>query len=213
VFGRVEGEEARNKVIRALKEMDCLWLSFVAPNDFIVLMTGKFEQGAAAGVFYAQGVQPVFLGGARVMMIGPEPSIQGALARLAKPAANDGWGTRYARELSRDHDIWIVNERPAGSNHDSTAVLQAIRQFALGVRLTGEPGIDGEAVADSEASALKIVAWIDQMKAGIAQFDSLNVAREGSDLRFTAKGDALPAGQDAKTVLNSDLGVELYARS
>jgi hypothetical protein len=76
---------------------------------------------------------------------------------------------------------------------------------------------DGEAVADSEAGALKVAAWIDQMKGAIREkasadaLDSLTIAREGSTLRFSAKGDTLLAGQKGKTALNSDLGVELYA--
>jgi hypothetical protein len=205
-----------NKMIGALKEMDHLWLSFVAPNDVVVVMTGKFEQGVAAGMFYAQGVRPVFLGGAHVMMVGSEPSIQAALARLAKPASGGGWVTRRARELSQNHETWIVNELPAGANHGATA-LQSIRQFALGIRLTGEMGLDGEAVADSEASAEKIAAWIDQMKAaireksGVGALDSLTVEPTGSTLKFAAKGDALLDGAAGKAAMNSDFGVELYA--
>jgi hypothetical protein len=216
LFGQGEGQDARTKVIGALKEMDHLWLSFVAPSDVVVLMTGKFEQGVAAGMFYAQGVRPVFLGGAHVMMIGSEPSIQAALARLAKPAVSGGWVTRRARELSQNHETWIVNELPAGTNHGATA-LQAVRQFALGLRLTGEVGLDGEAVADSDASAEKIALWVDQMKAaireksGVGALDSLTVERVGSTLRFAAKGDALLAGAEGKAAMNSDFGVELYA--
>ncbi len=216
LFGQGEGEDARNRVVRAMKEMDHFWLSFVAPNDLVVLTTGKFEQGSAAGMFYAQGIRPVFLGGAHVMMIGSEPSIQAALARLARPAANDGWVTRRARELSRDHETWIVNEAPPGTNR-GTAALQAIRRFALGFRLTGEVGLDGEAATDSEASAQKIAGWIDQMKAairertGVGALDSLTVTRDGTRLRFAAKGDGLLAGDAGKTVMNSDFGVELYA--
>ncbi len=102
LFGRAEGEDARNKAIRAVREIDRVWVSFAAPADLVVLATGKFEQGAAAGMFCARGIRPVFLGGAGAMMIGSEPSIQGALARLAKPAVNDGgWVARRAREMSR----------------------------------------------------------------------------------------------------------------
>ena len=95
--------------------------------------------------------------------------------------------------------------------------LQAIRQFALGFRITGQQGIDGEAVADSEAGAEKIAAWVDQMKAairektGVGALDSLTVERAGSTLRFSAQGDALLAGEAGKTAMNSDLGVELYS--
>ncbi|HEV2689252.1 MAG TPA: hypothetical protein VGV35_11885, partial [Bryobacteraceae bacterium] len=215
LFGQAENEDARNKVIGALKEMDHLWLSFVAPQDLVVLTTGKFEQGAAAGLFYAQGIRPVFLGGARVMMIGSEPSIQAALARMARPAANDGWVTRRAKELSRDHETWIVNELQSGANHGVTA-LRAIRQFALGARLTGDAGLDGEAVTDSEASALKIAAWVEQMKAairektGVGALDSLTVKCDGSTVRFMAKGDTLLAGDAGKAAMNTDFGVELY---
>jgi hypothetical protein len=216
LFGQGEGQDARNNVIRALKEMDHMWLSFVGPSDVVVLMTGKFEQGVAAGMFYAQGVRPVFLGGARVMMIGSEPSIQAALARLARPAATGGWVTRRARELAQNHETWIVNELPPGANHGATA-LQSIRQFALGFRLTGEMGLDGEAVADSDAGAEKIAAWVEQMKAairektGVGALDSLTVERAGSTLRFAAKGDKLLDGEAGKAAMNSDLGVELYA--
>jgi len=216
LFGQGEGQDARMKVIGALKEMDHLWLSFVAPSDVVVLMTGKFEQGIAAGLFYSQGVRPVFLGGARVMMIGSEPSIQAALARLAKPASGGGWVARRARELSQNHETWIVNELPAGANHGAAA-LQSIRQFALGFRLTGEMGLDGEAVADSEANAEKIALWVDHMKAairektGVGALDSLTVERAGVTLRFAAKGDTLLDGEAGKAAMNSDFGVELYA--
>src|SRR5208283_3455788 len=74
LLGQTQGQDARNRAMDALKEMDHLWLSFTTSKDAVMLMTGKFEQGAAAGMFYAQGVQPVFLGGARAMMIGSEPS-------------------------------------------------------------------------------------------------------------------------------------------
>jgi len=172
-------------------------------------------QGAAAGMFYAQGIRPVFLGGARAMMIGTEPAIQAALARLAKPAAPGGWVTRRALELAKDHETWIVNEQPAGTTR--AGVLQAIRQFALGFRLTGEAGIDGEAVADSEASAEKIAAWVEEMKAAIRKktsvgaLDALVVERTGSTLRFSAKGKSLLDGEAGKTAMGSDFGVELYS--
>ncbi len=181
----------------------------------VVLMTGKFEQGVAAGMFYAQGIRPVFLGDARVMMIGSEPSIQAALARMAKPAVSGGWVTRRAREMSKGHETWIVNELTPGANHGATA-LQSVRQFALGFRLTGEMGLDGEAVADSEASAEKIALWVEQMKAairektGVGALDSLKVERAGATLRFAAKDDGLLDGAAGKAAMNSDFGVELY---
>jgi hypothetical protein len=214
LFGQPEGEDGRNKVLGALKEMDHLWMSFVAPSDVVVLMTGKFEQGVAAGIFYAQGIQPVFLGGAHVMMIGSEASIQGALDRLAKPAANGGWVTRRARELSKDHETWIVTEPPAGASQAGT--LGGIRQFAMGVRLAAPAGIDGEVVTDSDASAEKIAAWVDRMKAvirektGTGALDPLTVERAGATLRFAAKDDGMLAGEAGKSAMNSDLGVELY---
>jgi hypothetical protein len=219
LFAQGEGSDALNQVMAALKEMDHLWLSYAPPSDVVVLMTGKFEQGAAVGMFYAQGIRPVFLNDAHAMMIGSEPSIQAALARLNKPAApprgdTAGWVTRRARELSKDHETWIVTESPS-ANPDG-GPLQAIRQFALGVRITGQPGIDGEAIADSEASAEKIAAWVDQIKAalrqktGVGVLDALTVERSGSTLHFSAKDDALLAGDAGKTAMNSDLGVELY---
>ena len=172
LFAQGEGSDALNQVMTALKEMDHLWLSYAPPSDVVVLMTGKFEQGAAVGMFYAQGIRPVFLNDAHAMMIGSEPSIQAALARLAKPAAPShgdtaGWVTRRAKELSKDHETWIVTESP--SANPTGGPLQAIRQFALGVRITGQAGIDGEAIADSEASAEKIAALVDQFKTAIRQ--------------------------------------------
>ena len=119
--------------------MDHLWLSLAPPNDVVLLMTGKFEQGVAAGMFYAQGVQPVFLGGAHAMLIGSEPSIQAALARLAKPAATGGWVARRARELSKDHETWIVTEPPPATNRPATA-FSAIRQFAMGIPFVRRSG-------------------------------------------------------------------------
>jgi hypothetical protein len=150
------------------------------------------------------------------MMIGSEPSIQGALARLAKPAVTGGWAARRARELSKDHETSIVNQLAPGA-HQGAAALQGIRQFALGFRLSGEAGIDGEVVADSEASAQQIAAWVAQMKAairektGVGALDALTIQPAGSTLRFSAKGDALLAGEAGKAVMNSDFGVELYA--
>jgi hypothetical protein len=216
LFAQTDGEDARNKVFRALKEMDHLWLSFVPPGDLVILMTGKFEQGVAAGMFYEQGIYPVFLGDAHAMLVGTEPSIQAALARLARPAASSGWTTRRARELSKDHETWIVSEAPSGTSPASGA-LPPIRRFALGFRLTGDVGLDGEAVADSDAGAEKIAAWVDRMKAvirektGVGALDSLGVERTGSTLRFSAKGESLLSGDAGKTAVNSDFGVELYS--
>jgi hypothetical protein len=216
LFEQSEGDDSRGKVMGALKEMDHLWISFAPPNDIVVLMTGKFEQGVAAGMFYAQGIQPVFLGGAHAMMIGSEPSIQAALARLAKPAATGGWVARRARELSKDHETWIVTEPPPGTIQAASA-LPPIRQFALGFRLTGEAGMDGEVVTDSEASVEKIAAWVEKMKTGIREktgvgaLDSLTVERAGASLRFSVKDDSLMAGEAGKTAMSSDFGVEVYS--
>ncbi len=215
LFGPAEGEGARNQTLAALKEMDHLWVSFAPPSDVVILMTGKFEQGAAVGMFYAQGIQPVFLGGAHAMLVGSEPSIEAALTRLAKPAAAGGWVVRHARELSKDHETWIVTETPSPS--PDAGPLQAIRQFSLGFRIAGQGGLDGEAVADSEAGAEKIATWIGQLKAGIrdktgvAALDALTVERNGATLRFSAQGDSLTTGEAGKTAMNSDLAVELYS--
>jgi len=216
LFGAPEGQDAGNKVIAALQEMDHLWLSVAKRNDVVLLMTGKFERGAAAEMFYSQGIRPVFLGGAGAMLIGSEPSIQAALERMNKPgAAQVGWATRRALTLSRDHETWIVSER-SGTGTGSAA-FQTVRQFALGFRLTGETGIDGEVVADSEAGAKGIAEWVDQMKAEMRQktnigaLDSLNIECTGSTVRFRATGDALLEGEAGKAALRSDFGVELYA--
>src|SRR5580692_5944312 len=45
----------QGKLAAALAEMDHLWMSMGSATDGVVLMTGKFEKGAAAGMFYAQG--------------------------------------------------------------------------------------------------------------------------------------------------------------
>jgi hypothetical protein len=221
LFAQGDSEAARGKVMDALKEMDHLWLSYAAPNDFVLLMTGKFEQGVAANMFYAQGIQPVFLNDAHAMMIGPEPSLQAALARLAKPAMTGGWVTRRARELSKDHETWVANEIVNELVNEPTATgagaLRAIRQFSLGIRITGEAGIDGEAVADSEEGAEKTSVWVDQMKAllrdqsGIGALDPLTVERTGCTLRFTAKDGAFLSSERSKTAMNSEFGVELYS--
>src|SRR5579863_709997 len=49
----------QGKMAAALAEMDHLWLSMGSTSDAVALMTGKFEKGAAAGMFYAAGVMPV----------------------------------------------------------------------------------------------------------------------------------------------------------
>ena len=150
------------------------------------------------------------------MMIGSEPSIQAALTRLAKPAGSKGWVARRARELSQDHETWIVNERPPEIGQQEGA-LQSIRRFALGFRLAGDVGIYGEAGADSEAGAVAIAGWIDKMKAGVREktgvgvLDALTVERDGLTVRFHAKGDPLVSGDAGNTAMNSDLGVELYS--
>ena len=151
------------------------------------------------------------------MMVGPEPSIQAALARLARPpAATGGWVAKRARELARDHEAWIVTApAPVVGAEQSATVFSPVRQFALGIRLTDEPGIDGEAVTDSDASAEKIIAWIDQMKTtfrektGVGALDALVVKRTGPALQFVAKSDSLIAGEAGKSAMSSDFGVEL----
>ena len=197
----------QGKLMAALEEMDHFWLSMGSATDGVILMTGKFEKGAAAGLFYSQGVIPVFLSDAHAMMIGPEPSIQAALARMAKPAANDGWVTKRARELSKDHETWLVME-PAANG--SGSVFQSIRKFALGFRLSGEAQVDGEAVAESEAGAQKIAAWIEQMKKGVGALDALKIGVDGASLRFVAKDDGLLTGYGGRKAMSSDFGVELY---
>lgn len=209
------GADQEDKVVAALKEVDHLWLSVSAPPDGVLLMTGRFEQGAAAGLFYSAGIRPVFLGGPGVLMMGPEPSIHAALARMAKPAANDGWVAQRAKALARDHEMWVVMEPPAGSKKDAGAALQAIRKFALGVRVTGKMSVDGEAIADSEADAQKLAAWLDQLKGalrpktGTGALDALNVTLDGPALRISLVDDGTLAGDAGKKALNSDLGVEL----
>jgi hypothetical protein len=216
LFGKAETEDARNEVISALKEMDHFWLSFAAPNDLTILMTGRFQSGAAARMFYAKGIRPVFLGGAGVMMIGSEPSIDAALARLAKPPATSGWVARHARELSQGHEVWVVNERQPGTGQGA-AGLQLVRRFALGFRLAGEGRVDGEAETENDANAQAVATWIGQMKAairaktGVGALDSLNVELSGSTLKFAATGDALLTGEAGKAAMSSDLGVELYS--
>ncbi len=220
VFGQADGDDGRRQIMGAFKEMDHLWLSVAAPNDVIVLMTGKFVQGVAAGIFYAQGVQPVFLGGAHAMMIGSEPSIQGALARLAKPpAATTGWVARRARELSKDHETWLATEPPPAAKaatNRAASPFSAIRRFAMGVRVSDVPGIDGEVVTDSDSSAGTLAEWIDRMKAtirektGVGALDALKIERDGATLRFAAKDDGLLNGEAGKTAMSSDFGVEFY---
>ena len=216
LFGRAESQDARNKVISALKEMDRLWISLTAPDDVVILATGRFEQGAAAGMFYAQGIRPVFLGGAGAMMVGSEPSIQAALARLARPATKAGWVARRARELSQDHETWIVSERPTGTVPPRSAV-ESIRRFALGFKLAGDVNIEGEAGTDSDADAITIAGWIEGMKVsvrektGVGVLDSLIVERNGPSVHFRARDNALLNGEAGKSAMSSDLGVDLYS--
>lgn len=220
LFDQPGGPDGNNQIAAALKEMDHLWLSFAPPGDVVLLMTGKFEQGAATGMFYASGIRPVFLNDAHAMLVGPEPSVQAALARLNRPASAAhadavGWVTRRSRELAKDHETWIALESPAHEANGSP--LGSIRQFALGVKIAGQGSIDGEAIADSEAGAEKIAAWVDQMKAALRKgatsgvLDALNVQRTGATIRFSAEGDALVEGDAGKTAMNSDLGAELYS--
>jgi hypothetical protein len=142
--------------------------------------------------------------------------MQAALDRLAKPAVNGGWVTRRARELSKDHETWMVTQPPPGANQSATA-LAAIRQFAMGIRISAPASIDGEVVADSEANAQKIGAWVAQMKTavrektGVGALDALLVEQAGSTLRFSAKDEALLAGDAGKNAMSSDLGVGLYS--
>lgn len=149
------------------------------------------------------------------MMIGSESSIQATLTQLARAAGNEGWVARRARELAKDHETWIVNEQPAKSK-DRPDVLQSIRKFAIGFRVTGDTGIDGEAVTDTDESAQKLANWVEQMKGAIHEktgagvLDSLDVKCDGPILRFAAKGDRLLAGEAGKAALNSDFGVGLY---
>jgi hypothetical protein len=221
LFGQTDSD-SQTKIAAAFKEMDHLWFGFTAPGDFVVVMTGKFEQGAAAGMFYSDGIRPVFLADAHAMMIGPEPAIQAALARLAKPAppaASLGWAARRSRDLAKDHETWIVTELPPSSAKDvakGNSALASIRRFALGFRLTGEGSVDGEVVADSDANAEKIAAWVDQMKTAVREktgtgaLDALIFERSGTTLKFTAKSDSLLAGDAGKKAVSSDFGVELY---
>jgi hypothetical protein len=214
VFGQADGDDDRAKVMGAFKEMDHLWLSVASGTDVVLLMTGRFEQGVAAGMFYSQGIQPVFLGDAHVMMIGPESAIQGALARLAKPPATVGWVARRAREMAKDHEAWIVTEPPVSAK--GATLFSTVRKFAMGARVTGTMGIDGDVTADSEAGADKLAEWIDHMKAlirkktGVGALDALKVERAGASLRFTAIDDGVLTGEAGKNAMNSDFGVELY---
>ncbi len=218
LLGSGEGSGDPGKLLAALQETDHMWLSIAPPNDVVLLMTGKFERGAAAGLFYSQGIMPVFLGDAHAMMIGPEPSIQAALARMARPPVNEGWAARRAREISKDHETWIVTELPKSADHaaNSEAVLQHIRRFSLGFRLTGDASLDGEAVTDSPASAQEIGTWIDRIKnlvrekTGSGVLDPLKVSLDGPALRFEAKDSGFLTGDAGKTAMNSDFGVELY---
>jgi hypothetical protein len=219
LFGGVDGADARNKLLGALQEVDHLWLSVAPNNDPVMVMTGKFEQGAMAGMLYQQGIMPIFLGDAHAMMIGTEPAMRAALARMAKPAANGGWVAQQARELSKDHETWIVTEPPviaAKNVAPGAAILQSVRRFSMGMRLTGEAMVEGEAVTDSEASAQKIAAWIEQVKTsirektGVGVLDPLKVTLDGTTLRYIAKDEGLLNGDIGKKAMNSDFGVELY---
>ena len=210
------------RAIAALKETDNMWLSIVNERDIVLLMTGQFEQGAAAGLFYAQGIRPVFLGGAGAMMIGAEPSIQAALARLAAPPLkNDAQNAiaRRAKELAKDHEVWIAGTPPPILKR-SPSPLSGVQEFAIGIRLSGEAGVDGEVTADSPESAGQIAAWLEKIKAmakGTArteEIQSLALEQAGATLRFSAKvslASATPVGADPNPALDSEFGAELYA--
>jgi hypothetical protein len=211
IFGQDEGDD-QTKTIAAFKEMDHLWLSVAGPADVVILMTGKFQQGAAAGLFYSQGIRPVFLGGANAMIVGPDPAIQAALGRLAKPAATGGWVASRAREMSKDHQMWLVDEQPAGGNQAAVA-LRAVHQFSLGLRVTGEVGLDGEVVADSDSGAEQIATWVERVKTrlrektGKGALDALTTERSGATLRFAAKSGP----ETSSPEMDSELAVELYS--
>jgi hypothetical protein len=221
IIGALFGSESGNKVAAALQEVEQLWLSIGPPNDVVIVMTGKFEKGAMAGLFYSQGVMPVFLGGANAMLIGPEASVQAALARLAKaPApAELGWTAKRARELAKDHETWIVGEKPSGAV-EAGSPLDSVRKFALGLRMTDQPGVDGEVVADSEAGAAAVAAWVNRMKetfvarAGVDAkgWDALQLEPAGATLRFRVAGDGfMRGGESGKTsAMSTDFGVELH---
>jgi hypothetical protein len=215
IFSSDDGEDARLKAFSALKEVDRLWLYFTPPSDAVLLMTGRFEGGVMANLFYAQGVRPVFLGDAHAMMIGAEPSIQASLARLARPSANNGWVARKARELGKDHETWLAVETPAGNL--AAGALAPVRQFALGFHITKDAGLDGEAIADSETGAEQIAAWVEKIKASMrgtaaaGPLDALALERSGATLRFSAKGEALLSGDAGNKALHSDFGVALYS--
>jgi len=208
LFG--SGDGTQESVNAALREVDHMWMSFVAPGDLVVLMTGRFEGGAAAGMFYGRGVYPVFLGDAHVMMIGSEASMQAALGRMTQPVAsasqNDGWVARRAKELDKDHEVWVVNQ-PAQTAFDATSALKNIRQFSLGVRLSANPGIEGVAIADSDTSAEAIAQWMDRMKAAAKSLDAVTLERAGASLKFMAK-DNTP--DSTKAAMSSEFGMELY---
>ncbi len=210
VFG-AGAQDEREKLIAAIQEMDHFWMSIAEPHDIVILMTGKFERGGAANLFYSQGIRPVFLGDAHAMIVGPEPSVQAALARLAHAPAGDEWVASRARQISKDHDGWVVAE--PGSK--LTGALKTIRRFALGFRWTNSIGTDAEVVADSDAGARGIADWIENMKTtvrektGVAVLDALKVSLDGSTVRIAATGGLLE-GDAGKAAMNSDFGAELY---
>ena len=135
---------------------------------------------------------------------------------MAKPGAGDGWVTKRARELSKDHETWLVMEPPASRGENPAAVFQAIRKFALGIRVSREASLDGEAVTESEEGARKIAAWVEQIKTavrektGVGALDALNVSVDGATLRFAAKDNGLLTGDAGKKAMSSDFGVELH---
>jgi len=210
------------RALAALKETDNMWLSVANERDALLLMTGRFEQGAAANLFYSQGIRPVFLGGAGVMLIGAEPSIQAALARLAAApsnAAGQNWISRRAREMAKDHEIWIAGAPPAILKK-SLSPFSGVQEFAIGVRLSSDQGIDGEVVADSAESAERIAVWLGRIKELLKgqpqteELASLTLEKSGANLRFSTKGLASQASKPASTpnpALDSEFGAELYS--
>jgi hypothetical protein len=209
--GLLAGGEDPTGSLGAFKEVDQFWMSFTAPNDIVLLMTGKFQNGEMAKLFYAQGVRPVFLGGAGAMMIGSEPSIQTALARLAKPATTGtGWVSQKARELSRTHDLWFVTERQHKAETDQ--VLGPVQKLAFGLGVKDGGTIDGEATADTESKADAILQWVERIKQkGNGSLDALKVDRAGATLHFAAKGNSFTTPEVNKVTMSSDFGAELYS--
>ncbi len=218
MMGIAFGERNTN-ALGAFQEVDHLWLSIGGPRDVVMLMTGHFEKGQVAGMFYSQGSSPVFLGGAQAMLVGPEPSIRAALARLQAPPvadANAGWVAARARGMAAsDHELWVVVEPqpPAAVPGAGAGPLAGAREFAFGAKLAGEMSIDGELEAASPERATEISTWVQAMKDGLklkngdSALDTLAIDKGGATLRFSAKGSQLANSQ----ALHSEFGPELYS--